>query len=425
MTIIITGTNHKKAPIEWREKIAFKNGEQARFIDEIIGEHGISEAVVLSTCNRTELYVVTKEDVDGKTLLRRVIRFLDADIDDADIDRYTYTMTGADAVKHLFEVTASLDSLVVGESQVTGQVKEAYYLAKEKGSTGRIFNHLFQRAFKTSKKVKSITGISKAKVSVSSVAVDLIEKVLGDLTGKTVLIIGSGKIGKLSARHFVEKGVGQIFVANRTPEKAEALAREVNGEVVALRMLDKLMSEVDIVVGCTSASQHVMHRKLVLQVISRREGKPLFILDLGVPRNVDPGAGDIEGVHLYNIDQLDEIVSANMVVRQMCADEVDRFLDAEVQKTMEQLSATKRSDLLAELMAEFEHIRKSELERSLGKIKTLTDDDKAEIDYMTKRILGKVMHKPLTRLKPPTPEKDRQKYLETLKALFMLNPSMD
>ncbi len=416
MQITVVGTNHKRAPIEVREKIAFEPGQDVEFLEFLAGEKCASEAVVLSTCNRTEIYAAFDGDTTPGCLLRALLEYHGLAGDS--LQDYIYEFAGEEAVRHLLKVSASLDSLVVGESEILSQVKSAYSTAKERGATGPVFNFLFQKCFKVAKQVRAGTGISRGKVSVSSVAVDLAAQKLGGLRGRVVLVIGSGKVGRLAARNFLKHGTGEILVANRTRAKAQALAEEVGGRVVGLERIDRIMEGVDIVVGCTSARGHVLHRERCFGVISRRGGKPLFILDLGVPRNVDPNVANLDGVHLFNIDQLEEISLRKLSERRQSAQEALAIVESEVGKVMAQLQAVNRGVVVAELVAKFEAVREREVRKSLRRMGELTEGQKAELEYLTKRVVGRILHGPLSKLKPPQSAGRVQEHLETLQFLF-------
>lgn len=414
--VVMAGTNHKTSPLEFREKLSIAKNREAPFLQYLLGEPTLFEAVAVSTCNRTEVYAATELSFNPVYLSEMILDF--HGLEKKDPRQYMYTSTGREAVLHLFEVASSLDSLVVGEGQINQQVKTAYSASKKAGATGPALNLLFQRCFKAAKAVYATTGIASNKVSVSSVGVDLVSQVMGDLCGKQVLIIGSGKTGKLSAVHFRELGVSEIYFANRTPARAEKLANELGAKAVPLKKIDSLMPEVDVVVGCTSAKEPFLHRERASHVLKARGGKPLFILDLGVPRNIDPGVGKLDGIYLYDIDQLGEMAEINLATRKECAEMARELLLGEVETTMQQLAAADRKELVSNLLSMFEDIRTGELERTLSKIDSLPEKDASEIDYLTKRIIRKIMHTPLTRLKTTTDNDERARIIETIRSLF-------
>jgi glutamyl-tRNA reductase len=351
MQIVVVGMNHKSAPIEIREKIAFKPGQDADFLESLNSEKSVSEAVVLSTCNRTEVYAILDKKLAPEWLEDKLFEFHGLD---GNVPReHIRIRKRDDVIRHLFHVSCSLDSLVLGESQILSQVKMAYSLAKEKNTAGPVFNFLFQRCFKTAKQVYTTTGIARNKVSISSLAVDLAQQKLGDLSDKTVLIIGSGKVGRLSADHFTGKGIRRIF-----------------------------------------------------------------ILDLGVPRNVDPEIATLPGVFLYNIDQLEEIALSHMTARHESAEKASALVRHEAEKAIDQLEAAKRKEVVSDIVAKFEAIREAEVSRSLNKMGKLAGKQTTELEHLTKRIISKILHQPFSKLKPPILLEDRQNNLEALENLF-------
>lgn len=313
MNFALAGVNHKTAPIDIRETLAIPADELAAFAEFMVEKSAAQQVVPLFTCNRVEIYAAgTEPDLAG-SLARAFADYHGACPQDAS---WLYTHEGEAAMEHLFKVSSSLDSMVVGEPQILSQVKNAYFVAKELGSTGKYMNFIFQKCFKAAKEIRTKTAIARNKVSVASVAADLACETLGELASGTALIVGSGKIGSAFAVHLADTGIGRIYVASRSYAHAEELAGRVNGEVVALHKLDEYLDAVDLVVGCTSAKKPFLHRERCQAALERRAGRTLLVIDLGVPRNVAPGVGSLEGIHLYNIDQLEEVVARNRGCRE-------------------------------------------------------------------------------------------------------------
>jgi glutamyl-tRNA reductase len=336
---LVFGANHRTLPVELREQLSI-GPEKRQNLLRLLTHRYVSEAVVLSTCNRFEVYAGSLNNT-GNGLRNIIMRAINADFDC--LEKETYFLQGEKAVRHLLKVTSSLDSLVVGEPQILSQVKEAYHQAKDLGATGSMLNFIFQKALKTAKHVRTHTGISRSKVSVSSIAAELICKAFPELASKAVLIIGSGKMGKLCVKHLAEAGVRRILIANRTPERAYELAEMFNGEVVALEDIEAYLPEVDIVVGCATAPSAILHREKHSGAIKRRNGRPLFIVDLGMPRNIDPELGNMKKIQLYNIDQLQETATENMKTRLQEADTAERLIKKEAAKLVCQLEARRSS----------------------------------------------------------------------------------
>jgi glutamyl-tRNA reductase len=412
--IFVLGINHKTAPIEVRERVALPASETRSLLCALKSSPGVLEVVALSTCNRFEIYCAGKGDC-SETVRRLLVSFASGEIP----GRCFYTLRGKDAVNHLFRVASSLDSLVVGETQILSQVKGAYLTAKESSTAGKYLSLLFQKALKVGKQVLTATDIAKKKVSVSSVAVDLVREIFPDLSEKVVLVIGSGKMGKLSVTHLVEAGVKRVLVANRTRARARKVAREVGGEIVPLEKLDYYLSVADIVIGCTSAPSAVLHREMCAPAIAARKGRTIFIIDLGVPRNVDPEVGKLDWVHLYNIDQLEEVVRRNMSQRRQDADRGLAIVSSESEKAVRQLETLEHDDLVVRLVERLENLRHEELERLAAKLPDLTQKERREIEYATQRVVKKILHKPLSLLKNSCANGEKQALAEAIETLFL------
>ncbi len=316
MNFALIGVNHKTAPIEKRETLAVPTSALADFIGHMVLSAGAAQVVPLFTCNRAEIYAAGSQDDLAGSLARGFARY--HSLDPADTP-WLYSYEGLAAVEHLFSVSASLDSMVVGEPQILSQVKSSYFVAKELGATGKFLNFVFQKCFKAAKEIRTKTAIARNRVSVASVAAGLACETLGGMDGRTALIVGSGKVGSAFAAHLADTWGGRIYVASRSWARAEELAHRVGGEVVPLHTLDEHFDEVDLVVGCTSAKEPFLHRERCRAALERRGGKPLLVIDLGVPRNVAPEVGSLEGIHLYNIDQLEEVVTRNRGCREELA----------------------------------------------------------------------------------------------------------
>ena len=312
MNFAVVGVNHRTAPIETREILAIAREELAGFVDHMLSASGADQIVPLFTCNRVEIYGAGAISDLAQSLGRAFLEYHSVEQKDME---WLYSFEGLDAVEHLFGVSSSLDSMVVGEPQILSQVKNAYFVAKELGATGKMLNFIFQKCFKAAKEIRTRTSIAQGRVSVASVAADLACETLGELRDRTALVVGSGKIGSAFAVHLAEMGISRIYVASRSYTHAEELADKIDGDVVPLHALDKYLDEVDLVVGCTSARQPFLHRERCRDSLERRKGKPLLVIDLGVPRNVAPEVAELEGIHLYNIDRLEEVVARNLSYR--------------------------------------------------------------------------------------------------------------
>ena len=325
----IVGLSHKTAPIEVRERVAFAEDALAEALRRLVDVPGIGEAMIVSSCNRVELYA----GVDDAGALEILQRFL---IDErslpSSLRAHLYAQSGNDALRHLFRVASSLDSMVVGESQILGQVKEAYAAALEAGTLGPILQRAVPRAFALAKRVRTETDVAKSSASIASAAVDLAAQIFGELDGKHVLVVGAGKMGDLSARHLKAAGIGELTVVNRTQPRAVELAEKLGGRAAAWDELDRLLAKVDIVLCSTGATEPILHKERVAKVMRARKGRWLFFIDIAVPRDIDPAVGSVENVYLYDVDALERVVAQNRAQRATEAREAEAMVDAELKR---------------------------------------------------------------------------------------------
>ena len=318
--LLVIGVSHKTAPVELRERVALPEGRAVGVLRELVSSEHIHEAVAISTCNRTELYLVVADDVEAETAALGILA-RQADIRPTELVSHLYSLRNADATRHLFRVTAGLDSMIVGEAEIQGQVKRAYELALVENTTSAFMNRLFREALAAGKRVRTETAIAGSTVSVSSVAVQLAQETLGDLSGRRVVVIGAGETGELTARALTERGVSSVFVANRHYDRAIGLAHRFGGHAVRFESLPAELEQADIVVSSTGSPHHIVERAELEAVMSARQGRPLLLIDIAVPRDIEPVVREIEGVHLRDIDDLQR-----MVERQLSG------LDAEVRR---------------------------------------------------------------------------------------------
>lgn len=314
MSIQVIGVNHKTAPISVREKLSFPRDRLAEALAQLKKCDGVEEDVILSTCNRTEIYAAVNDAVRGLDSIKRFLSSFQ-DIRIEDVAPCLYSFHGKAAVRHLFRVAASLDSMIVGETQIFGQVKDAYFAARGLNASGRRLNSLFEEAIKVGKKIRTETGIGKGAVSVSTAAIELSRKIFESLEGRKVLIIGAGKVGELTVKNLYSRGVSTIIVANRTFEKAQELAGVFGGSAIRFETLSRALGEVDIVISSTSAPHFVLNRGEISVVMRERGNRPLFLIDLGLPRNIDPESNAVDNVYVYNIDDLAKVRDANIKER--------------------------------------------------------------------------------------------------------------
>ena len=314
MHLTLVGLSHKTAPVEIREKLTFPANRQDEALALLTSNPDVSEAVIISTCNRTEIYAVTTTQTDGPST---IIDFV-ADYHGLDRDELAHSLYIREVIRHLFRVVASLDSMVLGEAQILGQVKEAYEHSFNNGASGRVFNKLFRQSFEVGKRVRTETEIGEHAVSISYAAVELAKKVFDTLEGRTILVLGAGKMSELTAKSLVCNGVGKVLVANRTFARAEELATRFDGEAIPYEDLFTRMGEADIVISSTAATGYVVTKEDVASARRGRKNSPLFLIDIALPRDIDPEVNDLSDVYLYNIDDLSGVVSANLEEHRRC-----------------------------------------------------------------------------------------------------------
>ena len=387
--------SHRSAPIEVRERVAFPPCAGRSFLRRLKEEGVVSEAVLLSTCNRTEVYAV----VEDEGARARVLDLLAEDrrVERSSLEQDTYWLTDAEAVRHLYRVASSLDSMVVGEGQILGQVREAYRAATEEHCAGQILNRLFHTSLRVGKKVRSETGIGDSSLSVPRVAVKLAEEVFGDLAGRRALVLGAGDMSELVVKHLKDRGVADLLIANRTPQRASLLAERVGGKAVAFDALAAELPEVDVVVSSTGSGEWVVQSETVAGALALRS-EPLFFIDIAVPRDIDPVVQTLGSVYLYDIDDLQAVVERNAEGRQEAAEEGEAIISPTVPEFMGWLSTLHVVPLIQELRDEAEQIRRHELARALSRME-LSPEEMASVERMSYSLVNKLLHGPIQEIK--------------------------
>ena len=413
MHLKVLGLNHRTAPIEVREKFSISKDALKHGLENLDGYDGLSEAVILSTCNRSEIYAVTAEGCEAS-----LYQFLN-DLIGGSIDKkFLYEFDGEACAEHLFEVAAGLDSLVLGEGQILSQVKEAYTTAKAQAATSTILNTLFNRAIAAGKKVRTETRIAYNSVSVSSSAVELANKKLGGLVDKSALIFGAGKMAQLTAQHLLSHGLKKIFVANHHLERAQDMAAKIGGQAVAWEDAFTSAAHVDIIITSTGAPHYVVKPWQTQQLMTRREGRGIFFIDIAVPRDVDPEVGKIKGVTLYNIDDLESVVEKNLQARQREAVLARKIIAEDVAAVMERFKYLSFRPLMASLSERAEKIRQREVRKVSSKLPDLSDDERRILDQMTRRIVRKLLRMPMMKLNASAGTDAETFYTQAIAALF-------
>lgn len=419
MHLLIVGLSHKTAPVEVREKLSFPLAEQEEALSKLMSYSHIAESVILSTCNRTEVCAVASEESKGR---QEVVDFLCSysGLTKRKLHPYLYFLSEKGAVHHLFRVASSLDSMVVGEAQILGQVKEAYEAALEFEATKSIFNRFFRQALSVGKRVRSETAIGESAVSISYAAVQLAKTVFEELAGRLVMIVGAGEMGELTVKHLIDLGVKSVLVTNRTYHRAVDLAKEFGGRAVAFENRFDEMSLVDIVISSTGAPHYIIKKEDLVEVMKRRRGRPIFLIDIAVPRDVDPEVGKVYNVFLYDIDDLEAVVEANKKEREKEAQRAEKIIEEEVGEFLDWLCTLEVVPTLKELRDWAEKVKDDELAKALSKLSSLSDKDKEVINALAHAIVNKLLHQPTVKLKECALQKDGYTYIGALRRLFGL-----
>jgi glutamyl-tRNA reductase len=420
VNLILVGVNHKTTPVEIREKLAFTTGKIEESVDRLFNFPDIVEHTILSTCNRVEIYARANcQDSAIKSIKQFICDFHEVSL--VDLEDHFYSYSNAEAVEHLFRVSSSLDSMILGEAQILGQVKDAYCLAKDLRSTGLVLNQLFEKAFSIAKKVREETGIAERSVSISSAAVELAQKIFDDLENHTVMLVGTGEMAELAAKHLISYGVKTVYVTSRTYDRAASLARTLNGSALDFVAFKGELHRADIVISSTSASSFIIKKEMVEKAIRDRKNKPMFFIDIAVPRDIEPDINHLENVYLYDIDDLHVVVSANIKEREKEAENAMNLISQEVTKFNNWVGSLDAVPTIVEIRKKADNIRKQELEKSLKKIPHLSEDDKYLLRQMTSSIINKILHKPTIKLKKKTQSEDGHIYLKAIRHLFHLD----
>ncbi|HTV81179.1 MAG TPA: glutamyl-tRNA reductase [Acidobacteriaceae bacterium] len=402
MRFLVAGLNHKTAPVELRERLAIGTAELPETTLALLAEPGVTEAMILSTCNRVELLV-------GHSGLEPDLpEFLAArlSLDRALLEPHLYLHRDEEAIRHLFRVAASLDSMVVGEAQILGQVKQSWNVARQLGAVRGPMDRLLQGAFSAAKRVRTETEIGSSSVSIASVAVDLARRIFGSLDGKKILLIGAGKMSELAARHLMQQGADSLLVANRTHERAVRLAGQFLGEVIPFEDLPARAHEADIVITSTGSTQHIIGVEQAQAILHRRRNRPVFLIDIAVPRDVDPRINRLEGIFLYDIDDLQQVAAGHLGDRGREAERAEAIIAEETERFHRRLRTVDISPVLRHVQAKSEEMRQEELHRARRLMQSLTPEQQIAVDSLTRGLMNKFLHLPLRALKTAAREGD-------------------
>jgi glutamyl-tRNA reductase len=420
MRLLAVGLSHRTAPVELRESVDFSRAGVDAALQALASRGVCPEMVVLSTCNRAEIYAVAESDAGAAALTRFFSDY--HGIDDAALDGHLYCHRGLDVARHLFRVAAGLDSLVVGEPQILGQVKTAYTTASDLRYTGTVTHRLFHAAFAAGKRVRSETSLGDGAVSVSYAAIELARKIFGNLQGLSVLILGAGEMAKLTGAHLRSQQITQITISSRTLASAERLARQLEGRAVPWTDVRAALGHADIVVTATGAAEPVLTRSAVEEAMRSRRGRPLFVIDIALPRDVEPAAGDLDQVFLYHMDDLRSIVDENLARRGSELASAETIVAEEVERFSRWLRSREIVPTIVALRRRFEDIRQSELRRLEPKLAGLTPEARARVDDVTRLLVEKLLLAPTEQLKTVGDEALLLAYAEAVHRLFSLAP---
>ncbi len=421
MEIILIGLSHKTAPVEIREKFCLNKDEAGEFFDRLREIPGVREGVVLSTCNRLEILATGEgkdsEEADLKALMAEAGRMRPEEL-----GPYLFTHRGGEAIRHLFRVASSLDSMVLGEPQILGQLKEAYSQAAGCKATGLILNKLLHRSFFVAKRVRTETKIANQAVSVSFAAVELAKKILGELEDKRVLVVGAGEMSELAARHFISQGVKEIFVTNRTFGRAAELAEELNGKAIPFEDFHRDLPKMDIVLSSTGSSRYLVLREELASVIRARKNRPMFFIDIAVPRDIDPRINEIDNVYVYDIDDLEGIVELNKEDRKKEVAKAEAIIEEGVNGFCQWQRGLEAVPTILALRDQAEDVRQREVAKTLALMKNPSEEDRKLLDVLTASIVNKILHHPISMLKHQEERGHGKLYTEMTRKIFRLDP---
>ena len=417
MRFQLIGVNHKTAPVEVRERLAIPESRLPEACKKLAEYPGIDEGMILSTCNRVEILTNTKNGA-GADLRGFLQNFFQ--IDGGELNKHLYEYNEQEAVRHLFRVAASLDSMVVGEPQILGQVKEAYATARAVGAVRAQLDQLVTRAFAVAKRVRTETAVGSSSVSIASVAVELAKKIFGNLHGKHVYLIGAGKMSELAARHLMAHGCASIFVANRTYDRAVSLAYKFKGHAIHFEDLHNTCDRADIVITSTGAPHAIFRREHGEIFLTRRKNRPMFFIDIAVPRDVDPAMNKLDGIFVYDIDDLQQAVATHVADRRKEAERAEDIVTTEVERFHARIQTLDVVPTIVSLQDHLETIRQAEIDRVRGRLGPLSPDQEMAVEALTRGIVNKIMHTPISTLKTAAREPEATTVIDLVRRLFNL-----
>lgn len=420
MTLLALGLNHTTAPVEIREKVAFSGEILPDVLSELKQQRGIDEVAILSTCNRTEIYC-SLDDATRPELVDWLSRF--HKLPQQDIRPFMYTYPDETAVKHLLRVACGLDSMVLGEPQVLGQLKSAYKVAVSAGSIGQLLGRLFQHSFHVAKEIRSNTEIGNHPVSIAFAAVRLGQQIFGDLSDRTALLIGAGETIELTARHLHDKGLHRMIIANRTLERSQHLATEFSAYAIELDDVPNHLDEADIMITSTGSTLPIITKEMVREAIRRRKHRPMYIVDIAVPRDVEPATGELDDVYLYSVDDLQDVINENIRNREEAAKQAEEIIDTQVSQFMDWMSSLDTVSTIRAIRDNAEKVQKEAVDEVLRRLR-LGENPEQLLQELGRSLTNKLVHAPSAQLRNSTPEQ-RDQLLRTARTLFGVDPDSD
>ena len=420
--LFVSGVNHRTAPVELRELLAVDEDKLREILRHAQVTGVMSEIMILSTCNRVEVYGVADATQEARNLAFGLL-CQQRGVAPASVEPLLYTMTEGEAVHHCFRVASSLDSMILGEPQILGQVKDAFGLAQQCRTIGPLLHGLMTQAFSVAKKVRTETGVARHAVSVSFAAVELAKKIFGGLQGKSILLIGAGKMGEQAARYLVDQGVFPLYVANRTWSRALELSRALPGTAVPFEQCLEVLARVDIVITSTGAPEPIIRKEDVRQIVHTRRSQPLFFIDIAVPRDVEPGVNDLEDVFCYDIDDLRQVVEANLRERLRDAQQAEALVEREVGKFLSRLKDLEVVPTIVSLREKLEAIRQGEVAKTLARLPDASPETRAAIEALSGAIVNKILHAPTVKLRESSRRGRGRRWAVMVSELFGLGGS--
>jgi glutamyl-tRNA reductase len=422
VSLILVGLSHRTAPVEVREQLNATEREAPEVLQALMSIPGVSGASLLSTCNRVET-IISAQSEDVIELVVGTLATRASGMTREEIEKHLYVLRHSDVVRHLFRVTSGLDSMIVGEPQIAGQVRSAFLEAQQAGTLDSTLQQLFEQTMRVAKRVRHETGIGEHAVSVPYAAVELAKKIFGNLSGLKVLLVGAGEVGELTAEHLGSFGLERVFVANRAFDRAQQLAERFHGEAVHFDALPAHLESCDIVITSTAAPHFVITRDEVTTALASRKRRNLFLIDLSVPRNIDPQVGELDGAYLYNIDDLQEVAASNIEKRLRKSGEAEEIIEREVDAFRRRLANQAAVPTIVELRSRLEEIRSGELEKALRRLGLITAEQRQVIEALSSSIVNKILHYPIIRLKESAADEqpqDRESIRDTIRKIFGL-----